>query len=1609
MLDWATECDGVLPPSDRGGYGEDLPDVKAYGTLATGAYSTANDDGWQNMCFNYWLQKYKPLGYMWDQVEEQPWGPPISAIFRYRRGCQVFHNYVDASGEPIKHSRYGQRSGADGEVGSHGSWNRQSNKAVIYYGLGTYTHEENFEPGGGNEQVRVCRCIRYPDANSPNPPPPPPPSPLPYTCAFHCRKHKGDMHGYDDATAQVQEARAAGLIAYQFRAMFTSQNFKDTYANEPEWTEQGGFNNPGLDGFSHTDPDPALTAEGKTDLFSETGFALQDFEKNLWHFNNFNDAYYTRFRIERFLQPGLWYADDALGASPIPLYRRRTEQVIDVENVESELFGSDGKIAHKIVDEDVPLFSPLPERKDAAPSAEAVDPEFARLYRFSDGRARRRVPHPNITWAPLDPPTEGQLEEMRENLFELIRLELIAIFEGFEVSKEPAHRRRKLSLQVHDALDGEFSCVCERNTCDEFGWVLETNLFSGGCDQTTNLPGTSTIVPSIFEIPQHSVGDVALKYTLYQDNGHVPGVPFSDIMDEAACRYIYERNFKHRTYAVPGTWPPPTWGYVVTPPGVNHATAAWSRSEHRCGCIADEVTSEASMTGIRLIRFTGYDACTWADGSTQSVGPFTDQYGSAEYSPPNMHQIFNSAIGPEKFNQVARISVGSLYGEHSKLFNRICACSNGPPQIPLPLPPPPSPPPPMFPPNFPSVRSGYYRCVPQHTAADAASFCSSTDTSQWPDTWESCDRYSFSNFEDWPTKLPSKWIEWGSSCNTDPIGACPEHCADPDDVKFHWHTFQPNSYSYQYEYFYDLLGDSDGVDQYKFTRPITKGPTNVNVNPNIAPPGFDDDDGDPDTGQLSCMQCQRRRECCKTKCCTPGWNHDYTRSTVPNHPDTVWFNYGEDMVSINREDLAGWDSCGGYFDDNDMNQAMFHHFDDLIAAGYPRPESSLVTGSEGSGGFQYSPLDINGNCPAGKCCDAIACYTRYSLQPENVLKSTYRTEMLAYMCMRDSTDEGKRLNVGWNSGWAPTNGDLAKGFPGDDCSPYRDHLNDLGGDAPPTPTEVYPPSGGGRRLNHFNSVGGKYAADGTTPGSDGTWDFACYVWTPPDEELGNTPYTGYMDENILDVDGIGDALLQSLVGNHNRPPTGRRLSVAGKTETREMVLHFIVEVPPKPEREETWENAMPLIPALDATMMIADICHEIGVSREQAMHKIRVFDSDDGSQRRSALYQRYLGIQNARARNNYTQFRRAHRTHVKTLKVLISIGIVVWDLHGIKRITNRPTPTLDEQVTKVAAKANEKLANATVLTQILSGASNGALNVTNITVAPVFLEKKSPPFSPPPAPPAPLDPRPPAGPPPDPLAPRPPPPDPSPPPPTSPPRPPTSPPSDPPSPPPDPPTPPPPPPPPRSPPVCENTCDDWSVAEWMTDDLASYYHYLYDATDDGQQIRFWEWPRNEPTHSFFGNNSFCEDGENSTLGKPQGEYYMRFTAQCDRPLVNVSGTVYGGCGKQRYVPCLRGYDCTDCGPRAALPSRRRAEEEFTLPSLHDRDALRAWFQELRAAIAEGVVVDHKLPPPHEFWFARLDEGGLFFHTFPTVGDMHTAFTSFMLDPNRPDLNAAFRG
>ena len=577
--------------------------------------------------------------------------------------------------------------------------------------------------------------------------------------------------------------------------------------------------------------------------------------------------------------------------------------------------------------------------------------------------------------------------------------------------------------------------------------------------------------------------------------------------------------------------------------------------------------------------------------------------------------------------------------------------------------------------------------------------------------------------------------------------------------------------------------------------------------------------------------------------------------------------------------------------------------------------------------------------------------------------STYKTDMLMYMCSRDGTAEGQRLNQGWNDGWAPETGSLAIGFPGNDCSAYEDHANDLAGGEVPPPTEEYPPTGGGRRLNHFNAAGGKYAADGTTVGSDGTWDFACYAWTPPDASDPNLWSSGYLDEDVA----------------------ARRLSENSKTEIREMVAEFVVSVPPKVEIPGSWEMGMPLFPALDATRMIADISSELGVSREQALHSINVIGSDDGSQSPEGIAARLAGIRQARLHNNYTAFRRENHKPVKTLEVSIKLVILVWDLVGIRRLTNHRTPTLDAQMTKVATKANEKLANATVLTQPfgrvqglqrhkhhpprLSGEEVAALVAA---AQPARAISPQPPFAPPP----------------DPLAPRPPPPDPSPPPPSTPPGPPPKP----------PPSPSPPPPSPPSPPLpmARSARTRRRLVGGRVNDRRPRLLLPLPLRRDRRRPADPLLGGREKTRTFFANN-LLRRRQNGTLGKPH-EYY-RFTAQCDRPLVNVSGNVYGGCGKQDYVPCLRGYDCLDCGPRPAQPTRRRrANEEFALPSLHDREALRLWCVELTTAVADGIVVDHKLPQPYEFWLTRLDASGLFFHTFQPSA-MHTAFV-VMENPNR---------
>ena len=127
----------------------------------------------------------------------------------------------------------------------------------------------------------------------------------------------------------------------------------------------------------------------------------------------------------------------------------------------------------------------------------------------------------------------------------------------------------------------------------------------------------------------------------------------------------------------------------------------------------------------------------------------------------------------------------------------------------------------------------------------------------------------------------------------------------------------------------------------------------------------------------------------------------------------------------------------------------------------------------------------------------------------------------------------------------------------------------------------------------------------------------------------------------------------------------------------------------------------------------------------------------------------------------------------------------------------------------------------------------------------------------------------------------------------------------------------------------------------VTDDYLSY-HYIYDETNDQREFYFWQWLREELTHHFFANNSYCEDGQASTgLGSGQPTALHRRVRQCQQIRIGNSGRIHGGCGKQNYVPCQLGYDCNDCGPRQVPVSRRRraledADGEAVLPSVQDR-------------------------------------------------------------------------
>ena len=113
--------------------------------------------------------------------------------------------------------------------------------------------------------------------------------------------------------------------------------------------------------------------------------------------------------------------------------------------------------------------------------------------------------------------------------------------------------------------------------------------------------------------------------------------------------------------------------------------------------------------------------------------------------------------------------------------------------------------------------------------------------------------------------------------------------------------------------------------------------------------------------------------------------------------------------------------------------------------------------------------------------------------------------------------------------------------------------------------------------------------------------------------------------------------------------------------------------------------------------------------------------------------------------------------------------------------------------------------------------------------------------------------------------------------------------------------------------------------------MSSYHFYLYDETDDGVDLRLWEWPRLTPQDAQLANNGICEDGlpaVNSSI--PQGDYYVAFgSPDCAVHHVNLSTALVSGCGRIDLVPCVVGTDCKDCGrsasataePRVALASK----------------------------------------------------------------------------------------
>lgn len=188
----------------------------------------------------------------------------------------------------------------------------------------------------------------------------------------------------------------------------------------------------------------------------------------------------------------------------------------------------------------------------------------------------------------------------------------------------------------------------------------------------------------------------------------------------------------------------------------------------------------------------------------------------------------------------------------------------------------------------------------------------------------------------------------------------------------------------------------------------------------------------------------------------------------------------------------------------------------------------------------------------------------------------------------------------------------------------------------------------------------------------------------------------------------------------------------------------------------------------------------------------------------------------------------------------------------------------------------------------------------------------------------------------------------------------------------------------------DDTCSPFVGATWSAQ-LAEYFMYLYDETDDGTDLRVWEWPRTTPSDNYFHDNGFCEDGQpavNTSI--PSGEYYIAFGGStCATMWVNLTTGYYSGCGKVALVPCTTGTDCADCGRSASHApgshdhgdddddghAHRRELQAPTattttttttaLPSLHDPKDMLHLRRVLKTASA------HHLPKAHMDFLAAL--------------------------------------